>query len=152
MSCLSCLHNWLLLCGRHLRVATHSNYLHEVHLHFCAVRQLSCANSDNIFIYSRLYVQTPDLKKCHPCFKMQWRQLCVALCCQEHTTSEIQEHRLASWYSVCVCFNVSIWVKLKNLQFRIFPSVIHFFLLASCSFAINASQSKDIDCLCQPAV
>ena len=26
---------------------------------------------------------------------------------KEHTTSEIQEHRPASWYSVCACFNIS---------------------------------------------
>ena len=26
---------------------------------------------------------------------------------QEHTTIEIQERRLASWYSFCVCFNIS---------------------------------------------
>ena len=75
--------------------------------------------------------------------------LCWPPVFQEHTTGEIQEHRQQADIQF---MHVSTQVKLKNLQSRIFSSVINFFLLASCSFAIHASQPKDIDCLSQPAV
>ena len=72
---------------------------------------------------------------------------------QEHTTGEIQEHRLASWYSVYVCFNINEIEKSSVWHLFICYSFFSASQLLLLNFSGNfASQPKDIDCLSQPAV